>query len=99
MEKQKNAVGRRKEAVTRVFINKGNGKIYDDTGHVNQRGNEWSRRCSGIEFEFLQDDRKQFQSPSLNLQCHKHSLFPRACSVPARLQKSSEEFLHHDGYK
>ena len=27
MEKQKNAVGRRKEAVTRVFINKGNGKI------------------------------------------------------------------------
>ena len=27
MEKQKNAVGRRKEAVTRVFINKGEGKI------------------------------------------------------------------------
>ena len=27
MEKQKNAVGRRKEAVTRVFVNKGNGKI------------------------------------------------------------------------
>lgn len=27
MEKQKNAVGRRKEAVTRVFINKGDGKI------------------------------------------------------------------------
>lgn len=27
MEKQKNAVGRRKEAVTRVFIVKGNGKI------------------------------------------------------------------------
>ena len=27
MEKQKNAVGRRKEAVTRVFISKGNGKI------------------------------------------------------------------------
>lgn len=27
MEKQKNAVGRRKEAVTRVFINKGSGKI------------------------------------------------------------------------
>lgn len=27
MEKQKNATGRRKEAVTRVFINRGNGKI------------------------------------------------------------------------
>jgi small subunit ribosomal protein S9 len=27
MEKQKNAVGRRKEAVTRVFISKGDGKI------------------------------------------------------------------------
>ncbi len=27
MEKQKNAVGRRKEAVTRVFINKGSGNI------------------------------------------------------------------------
>ena len=27
MEKQKNAVGRRKEAVTRVFITKGDGKI------------------------------------------------------------------------
>jgi len=27
MEKQKNAVGRRKEAVTRVFISKGSGKI------------------------------------------------------------------------
>ena len=27
MEKQKNAVGRRKEAVTRVFISKGGGKI------------------------------------------------------------------------
>ena len=27
MEKQKNAVGRRKEAVTRVFITKGNGSI------------------------------------------------------------------------
>src|ERR1700745_4081437 len=27
MEKQKNAVGRRKEAVTRVFISKGNGNI------------------------------------------------------------------------
>ena len=27
MEKQKTAVGRRKEAVTRVFINKGNGNI------------------------------------------------------------------------
>ena len=27
MEKQKNAVGRRKEAVTRVFINRGNGTI------------------------------------------------------------------------
>lgn len=27
MEKQQNAVGRRKEAVTRVFINKGEGKI------------------------------------------------------------------------
>src|SRR5437868_15445290 len=27
MEKQKNAVGRRKEAVTRVFISRGNGKI------------------------------------------------------------------------
>lgn len=27
MEKQKNAVGRRKEAVTRVFISKGNGAI------------------------------------------------------------------------
>lgn len=27
MEKQKNAVGRRKEAVTRVFINKGTGSI------------------------------------------------------------------------
>ena len=27
MEKQKNAVGRRKEAVTRVFISKGEGKI------------------------------------------------------------------------
>lgn len=27
MEKQKNAVGRRKEAVTRVFVSKGNGKI------------------------------------------------------------------------
>lgn len=27
MEKQKNAVGRRKEAVTRVFISKGNGSI------------------------------------------------------------------------
>ncbi len=27
MEKQKNAVGRRKEAVTRVFINRGEGKI------------------------------------------------------------------------
>jgi small subunit ribosomal protein S9 len=27
MEKQKNAVGRRKEAVTRVFLNKGNGNI------------------------------------------------------------------------
>jgi len=27
MEKQKNAVGRRKEAVTRIFINKGEGKI------------------------------------------------------------------------
>ncbi|MGI8950803.1 MAG: 30S ribosomal protein S9 [Chitinophagaceae bacterium] len=27
MEKQKNAVGRRKEAVTRVFLNKGEGKI------------------------------------------------------------------------
>lgn len=27
MEKQKNSIGRRKEAVARVFINKGNGKI------------------------------------------------------------------------
>lgn len=27
MEKQKNSVGRRKEAVTRVFISKGDGKI------------------------------------------------------------------------
>ncbi len=27
MEKQKNAIGRRKEAVTRVFLSKGNGKI------------------------------------------------------------------------
>lgn len=27
MEKQKNAVGRRKEAVTRIFLTKGNGKI------------------------------------------------------------------------
>ncbi|MBM3414095.1 MAG: 30S ribosomal protein S9 [Bacteroidetes bacterium] len=27
MEKQKNSVGRRKEAVTRVFVTKGNGKI------------------------------------------------------------------------
>ena len=27
MEKQKNAVGRRKEAVTRVFLGKGDGKI------------------------------------------------------------------------
>ena len=27
MEKQKNAVGRRKEAVTRVFISRGNGAI------------------------------------------------------------------------
>lgn len=27
MEKQKNAVGRRKKAVTRIFINKGDGKI------------------------------------------------------------------------
>ena len=27
MEKQKNAVGRRKEAITRVFISKGEGKI------------------------------------------------------------------------
>ncbi|MBX2931177.1 MAG: 30S ribosomal protein S9 [Chitinophagaceae bacterium] len=27
MEKQKNAIGRRKEAVTRVFISKGDGKI------------------------------------------------------------------------
>src|SRR6202022_4055988 len=27
MEKQKNAVGRRKEAVTRVFLSKGDGKI------------------------------------------------------------------------
>ena len=27
MEKQKNAVGRRKEAVTRVFLNKGDGNI------------------------------------------------------------------------
>ncbi|UAY52282.1 30S ribosomal protein S9 [Ferruginibacter albus] len=27
MEKQKNAVGRRKEAVTRVFLSKGNGKL------------------------------------------------------------------------
>ena len=27
MEKQKNAVGRRKEAVTRVFLSKGNGNI------------------------------------------------------------------------
>ena len=27
MEKQKNAVGRRKEAVTRVFVTKGDGKI------------------------------------------------------------------------
>jgi small subunit ribosomal protein S9 len=27
MEKQKNSVGRRKEAITRVFINKGNGNI------------------------------------------------------------------------
>ena len=27
MEKQKNAVGRRKEAVTRVFLTKGEGKI------------------------------------------------------------------------
>jgi len=27
MEKQKNGVGRRKEAVTRVFLSKGNGKI------------------------------------------------------------------------
>ena len=27
MEKQKNAVGRRKEAVTRVFLSKGEGKI------------------------------------------------------------------------
>lgn len=27
MEKQKNATGRRKEAITRVFLNKGNGKI------------------------------------------------------------------------
>ena len=27
MEKQKNAVGRRKEAVTRVFVSKGDGKI------------------------------------------------------------------------
>jgi small subunit ribosomal protein S9 len=27
MEKQKNALGRRKEAVTRIFLSKGNGKI------------------------------------------------------------------------
>ena len=27
MEKQRNAVGRRKEAVTRIFLSKGNGKI------------------------------------------------------------------------
>jgi small subunit ribosomal protein S9 len=27
MEKQKNAVGRRKEAITRVFLNRGNGSI------------------------------------------------------------------------
>ena len=27
MEKQTNAVGRRKEAVTRVFVSKGSGKI------------------------------------------------------------------------
>ena len=27
MEKQKNAVGRRKEAITRVFISKGNGTM------------------------------------------------------------------------
>ena len=27
MEKQKNAIGRRKEAVTRVFLSKGDGKI------------------------------------------------------------------------
>jgi len=27
MEKQKNAVGRRKEAVTRIFLSKGDGKI------------------------------------------------------------------------
>ena len=27
MEKQKNAVGRRKEAVTRIFLSKGEGKI------------------------------------------------------------------------
>ncbi len=27
MEKQKNAVGRRKEAVTRVFLSKGNGTV------------------------------------------------------------------------
>ena len=27
MEKQKNGVGRRKEAVTRVFLSKGDGKI------------------------------------------------------------------------
>ena len=27
MEKQKNAVGRRKEAVTRIFLTKGDGKI------------------------------------------------------------------------
>lgn len=27
MEKQKNAIGRRKEAVTRIFLSKGNGKI------------------------------------------------------------------------
>ena len=27
MEKQKNAVGRRKEAVTRVFLSKGGGQI------------------------------------------------------------------------
>ena len=36
MEKQKNATGRRKEAVTRVFLTKGNGKILVNDKDYNQ---------------------------------------------------------------
>ena len=36
MEKQKNAVGRRKEAVTRIFLSKGDGKITVDDKEYKQ---------------------------------------------------------------